>query len=80
MSDKKPINKKKLIANGIFGGGIAVALVMLVLGALHIFSKTMKNKLFPEVMGTFFWKYLVWGILALIIAWLGRKLYLKKKA
>ena len=80
MSDNKKVDKKKWIANGILGCGIAVALVMLVLGVLHIFSKTMKNKLFPDVMSVFFWQYLVWGVLVLIIALIGRKLYLKKKA
>lgn len=76
----RKMDRKTLIANGIFGVGIASALVMLVLGVLHIFSKAMKNKLFPEVMGVFFWNYLIWGILALIVARFLQKLYLRKKA
>ncbi len=76
----KKMDKKTLIANGIFGAGAVVALVMLVLGVLHIFGKAMKNKMFPDVMGVFFWNYLIWGIIALIVTWVLRKLYLRKKA
>ena len=40
----------------------------------------MKNKMFPDVLGVFFWNYLIWGIIALIVTWVLRKLYLRKKA
>lgn len=78
MTEKKKMSQKQLIGNGIFAVGILVALLMLMLGVFHIFSGSLQNKFFPDVMNVFFWKYLVWGILALILAFIGRKLYLKK--
>lgn len=78
MTEKKKMSQKQLIGNGIFAVGILVALLMLMLGVFHIFGGSLQNKFFPDVMNVFFWKYLVWGILALILAYIGRKLYLKK--